>query len=72
MGFDNAQVTRGGVSTKEIDKTTMMSERHNGLFLCGELLDIHGDCGGYNLHLAFTTGRLAGNSAGLYLKKDLK
>ena len=70
-GFDNAQVTRGGVSTKEIDKTTMMSDRHNGLFLCGELLDIHGDCGGYNLHLAFTTGRLAGNSAGLYLKKDL-
>ena len=46
----------------------MMSKKAEGLFLCGEILDIHGDCGGYNLHLAFTTGRIAGNSAGKYLK----
>ena len=68
-GFDNAQVTKGGVSTREINPETMMSKKHSGLFICGELLDIHGDCGGYNLHLAFTTGRIAGNSAGLYLKR---
>ncbi len=67
-GFDNAQVTKGGINTKEVTPCTMMSKKVDGLFLCGELLDVHGDCGGYNLHLAFTTGRIAGNSAGKYLK----
>lgn len=67
-GFDNAQVTKGGINTNEISPFTMMSKKAEGLFLCGEILDIHGDCGGYNLHLAFTTGRIAGNSAGKYLK----
>lgn len=67
-GFDNAQVTKGGINTNEISPLTMMSEKADGLFLCGEMLDIHGDCGGYNLHLAFTTGRIAGNSAGKFLK----
>ena len=67
-GFDNAQVTRGGINTNEVSPVTMMSEKSEGLFFCGEILDIHGDCGGYNLHLAFTTGRIAGNSAGKFLK----
>lgn len=67
-GFDNAQVTKGGINTNEISPETMMSKKVDGLFFCGEILDIHGDCGGYNLHLAFTTGRIAGNSAGKYLK----
>ncbi len=67
-GFDNAQVTKGGIKANEISPDTMMSKKAEGLFLCGEILDIHGDCGGYNLHLAFTTGRIAGNSAGKYLK----
>lgn len=67
-GFDNAQVTKGGINTKEISSETMMSKKAEGLFLCGEILDMHGDCGGYNLHLAFTTGRIAGNNAGKYLK----
>ncbi len=67
-GFENAQVTKGGIKTQETSPDTMMSKKTDGLFLCGELLDIHGDCGGYNLHLAFTTGRIAGNSAGKYLK----
>lgn len=67
-GFDNAQVTKGGINTSEISPETMMSKKVDGLFFCGEILDIHGDCGGYNLHLAFTTGRIAGNSAGKYLK----
>ncbi len=67
-GFDNAQITKGGIKTNEIVPDTMMSKKTEGLFICGELLDLHGDCGGYNLHLAFTTGRIAGNSAGKYLK----
>ena len=62
-GFDSAQVTKGGIKTNEVSPTTMMSEKAAGLFLCGEILDIHGDCGGYNLHLAFTTGRIAGYNA---------
>ncbi len=68
-GFDNAQVTRGGVKTDEIDPDTMMSKITDGLFFAGEILDIHGDCGGYNLHLAFTTGRITGISASEYLNK---
>lgn len=67
-GFDNAQITKGGLNTNEISSETMMSKKAEGLFLCGELIDIHGDCGGYNLHLAFTTGRIAGNSSGIFLK----
>ncbi len=67
-GFDNAQITKGGINTNDVSPETMMSKRTEGLFLCGEILDIHGDCGGYNLHLAFTTGRIAGNSAGNFLK----
>ena len=61
--FDSAQVTKGGIKLNEVSPTTMMSEKSEGLFLCGEILDIHGDCGGYNLHLAFTTGRIAGHNA---------
>ena len=67
-GFDNAQITKGGINTSEVSSDTMMSKKTKGLFLCGELLNIHGDCGGYNLHLAFTTGRIAGSNAGNYLK----
>ncbi len=66
-GFDNAQVTCGGIKTDEVNPLNMMSEIIPGLFICGEILDIHGDCGGYNLHLAWTTGRIAGNSAAEYI-----
>jgi predicted flavoprotein YhiN len=66
--FSSAQITCGGVNTSEIDGHTMMSKLKNGLFFCGEILDIHGDCGGYNLHLAWTTGRIAGCCAAEYLK----
>ena len=67
-GFDSAQVTKGGIKTDEISSKTMMSKIVDGVFACGEILDIHGDCGGYNLHLAWTTGRIAGSSAGSFLK----
>lgn len=68
-GFESAQITCGGIKTHEVNPETMMSEIVNGLFICGEILDIHGDCGGYNLHLAWTTGRIAGNGAYEYLNK---
>ncbi len=68
-GFDTAQITCGGIKTEEVIPETMMSKIAEGLFICGEILDIHGDCGGYNLHLAWTTGRIAGNAAAEYLNK---
>lgn len=58
-----AIVTAGGVSVKEITPETMESKITHGLFLTGELLDIHGETGGYNLQAAFSTGWLAGISA---------
>lgn len=67
--FSNAQITCGGIKTEEVNPETMMSKITDGLFICGEILDIHGDCGGYNLHLAWTTGRIAGCSAAQYLNK---
>ena len=62
-GFDRAMVTRGGVSLKEIDPRTMESRRVAGLFLAGEVVDIDGPCGGFNMQWAFSSGRLAGESA---------
>lgn len=61
--FAEAIVTAGGIDTKEIDPRTMESRLTKGLFLAGELLDIQGDTGGYNLQAAFSTGWLAGRSA---------
>lgn len=65
--FSDAQVMSGGLSTELIDTKTLMSKKHEGLFFCGEILDAVGDCGGYNLHFAFTSGRLSGKSAAEYL-----
>lgn len=62
-GFDEAIVTAGGVDTREVDPRTMQSRIVSGLFLCGELLDVDADTGGYNLQAAFSTGWLAGSSA---------
>jgi predicted Rossmann fold flavoprotein len=58
-----AIVTAGGIDTREIDPRTMESRLTKGLFMAGELLDIHADTGGYNLQAAFSTGWLAGRSA---------
>lgn len=63
-GWKDAQVTAGGVSTKEIDSKTMESKRCKGLYIVGELIDIDGDCGGYNLQWAWSSGYIAGTSAG--------
>ena len=64
MGMDSAQVTAGGILTKEFEETTMESRLVPGLYACGEVLDIDGDCGGYNLQWAWSSGRLAGIHAG--------
>ena len=64
LGMDSAQVTAGGVVTEEFDGTTMESRLVPGLYACGEVLDVDGDCGGYNLQWAWSSGSLAGQNAG--------
>lgn len=64
MGMDNAQVTAGGIVTDDFDCRTMESKLVPGVFACGEVLDIDGDCGGYNLQWAWSSGRCAGYHAG--------
>lgn len=59
-GFANAQVTAGGIRTSEFDPRTLESRLCPRLFACGEVLDIDGDCGGYNLQWAWASGALAG------------
>ena len=64
LGMDSAQVTAGGVFTDEFDPATMESKLVPGLYACGEVLDVDGDCGGYNLQWAWSSGRMAGLHAG--------
>ena len=59
-GFDQAQVTAGGLQTGEFDPQTMQSLLVPGLYACGEVLDVDGDCGGFNLQWAWSSGHLAG------------
>ncbi len=61
--FNDAQVTKGGADVSEFDSRTMMSKKCDGLFACGEVLDVDGACGGFNLAWAFASGRLAGENA---------
>lgn len=63
-----AMVTAGGVSLQEIDPRTMASRLVSGLYLCGEVMDIDADTGGYNLQAAFSTGYVAGESAARYVR----
>lgn len=65
-GFEEAIVTCGGVSVKEVTPATLMSKKVKGLFFAGEILDVDAFTGGFNLQIAFSTGALAGNSAALY------
>ena len=62
QGFTSAQVTRGGVALSEVDPTTMASRLFDGLYIAGELLDVDGPCGGYNLHFAFASSLVAAQS----------
>lgn len=63
LSIEKAFITGGGVSLKEIDPKTMASKKMDGLYFCGEVLDIHGYTGGYNITAAFATGHAAGESA---------
>lgn len=63
--WSEAQVTAGGISVLDINPRTMESKLVPGLYFAGEVMDIDGDCGGYNLHWAWSTGRIAGTSAAM-------
>ncbi|MCX6761889.1 MAG: NAD(P)/FAD-dependent oxidoreductase [Candidatus Moranbacteria bacterium] len=62
MGFDQAMVTSGGVALKEIDPKTMQSKIIENLYFAGEILDLDGPTGGYNLQICWSTGYLAGSN----------
>lgn len=62
--FEQAQACQGGVDLAEIDIRTMESRLHSGLYFAGEVLDVDGICGGYNLQWAWSSGHLAGISCG--------
>ena len=64
FGMDSAQVTAGGIITEDFDPYTLQSRLVSGLYACGEVLDIDGDCGGYNLQWAWSSGYCAGLHAG--------
>ena len=68
LSLEKAFVTGGGVSVKEIHPKEMSSKLMNGLYFCGEILDIHGYTGGYNITSALVTGRLAGVNAAAYCR----
>jgi predicted Rossmann fold flavoprotein len=61
--WNEAQVTAGGVATKDVDPETLESKIVPGLFFCGEVLDVDGDSGGFNLQWAWSSGFVAGTSA---------
>ena len=61
--IEEAIVTAGGISVKEVNPSTMESKKVAGLYFAGEVLDIHAFTGGYNLQAAFSTGHLAAESA---------
>jgi len=62
-GYDEAVVTAGGVDLSEVNPKTMESKKTPGLYFCGEVLDLDGPCGGYNLQIAWSTGFTAGSNA---------
>ncbi|MBO5019484.1 MAG: NAD(P)/FAD-dependent oxidoreductase, partial [Clostridia bacterium] len=70
-GFENSQVTAGGIDTNEFDSGNMMSKRDAGLFAVGEILDVDGDCGGFNLHWAWSSSLCAAEGIAEYLGLEL-
>lgn len=70
MPFANAQTTAGGMDTSDFDPSTLASLKCPGLFACGEILDIDGDCGGFNLQWAWSSGFAAGRSAAQYAIRE--
>ena len=70
VGYERCVITAGGVSTDEVVAKTMESKLREGLYFCGEILDMDCDTGGYNLQCAFSTGLLAGQSAAKSLSQN--
>jgi len=70
-GMNEAIVTRGGVDVRDVNPSTLASKKIDGLYLCGELLDVDAYTGGFNLQIAFSTGSLAGASAGAFVMESL-
>ncbi len=69
--IEEAIITRGGISTKEIDPKTMESKLVKGLFFAGEVIDVDAYTGGFNLQIAYSTGAAAGKAAGEYIKEHI-
>lgn len=63
--FENAQVCAGGIDTEQLNETTLESKLIKGLYFCGEIIDIDGACGGYNLQWAWSSGYVAGKNASI-------
>ena len=63
QGFENAQVSCGGIDTREINEYTLESKKMKGVYFAGEIVDVDGDCGGYNLQWAWSSGFTAGSNA---------
>jgi len=70
IGFNQAMVTVGGISHEEVDSKSMASKIQKGLYIVGEVVDVDGDTGGYNLQWAFSSGYLAAKSIGKYNSTD--
>ena len=68
-GFVNSQATRGGIRTDEFYPNTLMSKKLTGLFAAGEIIDITGDCGGFNLQWAWSSAYVAATGAVGYLER---
>lgn len=68
--FEQAQVCCGGVDVRQVEAKTLESKLHKGLYFAGEILDVDGICGGYNLQWAFSSGSVAGKAAALSLKAN--
>lgn len=69
-GFERCVITSGGIALDELISKSMASKRINNLFFAGEVIDLDGDTGGYNLQIAFSTGHLAGISAAYLIEKS--
>lgn len=71
LSLEEAFVTGGGVSVKEIDPRSFASKKTKGLYFAGEIMDVHGHTGGYNITIAFSSGYLAGQSAAKYVLEKM-
>lgn len=60
--YSNSQITAGGVASEELEPSSLESKIHHGLYIIGEAIDVYGPCGGYNLHMAFASGTIAGKT----------